>query len=310
MAAQTTAQPLEAVPNLAEGRDTDTIDAIGRALRSHGVELLDVHSDADHQRSVFTVIGAPQLLAGALLAAAAEGIARIDLRDYSGVHPCTGALDVLPIVYLSAGQRELARDEALAVANRLGAEAGLPVFLYGELASGPDRGERAFFRDGGTAALSARLEAGELAPDFGPARLHPTAGATLVTARPPLVAFNIELSGVGVSQAREIAAAVREAGGGLPGVRAIGLELTGQQTVQVSANIHDPFEVPLQRLVEAVRREGEPRGAAVSAAELVGLAPAAALDGLELDLLRDFDPRLHVLEERIPNDGQIKTEIT
>lgn len=299
---------LEAVPNFAEGRDRDVIEAIGRALRSHGAELLDVHSDADHQRSVYTVLAPPQRLADALLAAATEGVGRIDLHDYSGVHPCVGALDVLPIVYLSPRQRELAEDEALAIANRLAAELGLPVFLYGALAAHTDRSERAFFRDGGPDVLARRLQSGELRPDFGPAHLDPATGATLVTARPPLVAFNIELAGAGLEQAREIAAVVREAGGGLPGVRAIGLELSEQDIVQVSTNVHDPFGVPLQRLVEAVRLEAVARGATISAAELVGLAPAAALEGFEVGLLRNFDPELHVLEGRIAGDGKIDKE--
>jgi glutamate formiminotransferase len=227
------------------------------------------------------------------------------MREYRGIHPCVGALDVLPVVYLGESDRELATDEALALANRISSELELPVFLYGELASGPDRAERAYFRDGGLPELTARMAASELAPDFGPARPHPTAGATLVTARPPLVAFNVELADSSLEVARQIAAELRESAGGLPGVRAIGLELPERGIVQVSTNIHDPLRVPLGEIVSVARRGARARGTEVSAAELVGLAPAAALEGLDLELLRDFDPQRHVLEARIGTRGRI-----
>jgi glutamate formiminotransferase / 5-formyltetrahydrofolate cyclo-ligase len=208
--------PLEAVPNVSEGVDEDTLHAIGRSFGSRGCNLLDVHSDADYGRSVFTLIGAPQALADALLTGAREAIARLDMQRYKGAHPCIGVLDVVPIVYLRREDRAHARDEALAVANRLAGELDLPVFVYGELASAEERRERAFFRDGGTATLHARLASGELEPDFGPAFLHPTAGATLVAARPPLVAFNLELKGADIDAARALATRVREHDGGLP----------------------------------------------------------------------------------------------
>lgn len=291
---------LEAVPNVSEGQDEQSLRAFGRALTRPGCRLLDVHSNPDYGRSVFTLIGAPQALADALVSAAREIIARLDLRVYRGAHPCIGALDVVPIVYLRREDRELARDEALAVANRLAGELDLPIFLYGELATEPQRRERAFFREGGLRTLAERLEHGELEPDFGPNRAHPTAGGVLVAARPPLVAFNIELDGGKLEAAKAIAARVREHGGGLPGVRAIGVALESQGAVQLSANVHDPFEVPLAKLVEAVRSEAERDGVRVVAAELVGLAPAAALDGFPPDIpLRNFDERRHVLENRM-----------
>jgi glutamate formiminotransferase/glutamate formiminotransferase/formiminotetrahydrofolate cyclodeaminase len=291
---------LEAVPNVSEGEDGDALHAIGRAFGGHGCRLLDVHSDADYGRSVFTIVGAAQALADALVAGAREVIAQVDVRKHHGVHPCIGALDVVPVVYLRAEDRGLARDEALGVANLLAGELELPVFLYGELATAPERRERAYFREGGIASLAERLADGELEPDFGPARLHPTAGAVLVAARPPLVAFNIEVACDEVEVARAIAARVREQGGGLPGVRAIGVALERRGVVQLSANVHDPFAVPLAKLVAAVKREAERDGAAVVGAELVGLAPAAALDGFPADVpLRGFDERRHVLEHRL-----------
>lgn len=291
--------PLEAVPNVSEGENEETLSAVARAF-SNGCRLLDVHSDPDHGRSVFTLVGGPQALADALVAGARETIARIDIRSHRGVHPCIGALDIVPIVYLRSEDRETAQDEALAVANRLAGELGLPVFLYGELASAPERQERAFFRDGGIAALSSRLSSGELRPDFGPALPHPTAGGVLVGARPPLVAFNFQLETDDVEAARRMAGHLRESGGGLPGVRAIGIKLERQGIVQLSTNVHDPFGLPLRVLAEAVRREGAREGVGVLSAELVGLAPAAALEGFPDDLpLRDFDPRRHLLDNRL-----------
>ena len=292
---------LEAVPNVSEGRDEPCIAACGRALGAHGCSVLDVHSDADHNRSVFTLVGGPQELADSLLAAARTVVEQVDMRSHEGAHPCIGALDVVPIAYLRKEDRELAHDEALAVANRLAAELDLPVFVYGELASADHRRERAFFRDGGVNALSARMASGELAPDFGPPRMHPTAGAALVAARPPLVAFNIELGTGDVDVAKQIAAKVREAGGGLPGVRAIGVKLATRGVAQVSTNVEDPFTVPLGEVVEAVRREAGALGTTIGAAELVGLAPGPALDGFPGDIeLRGFDERRHILENRVP----------
>ena len=167
--------------------------------------------------------------------------------------------------------RELAEDEALAVANRIAAELELPVFLYGVLAPEPERRERSYFREGAIGALQERLEAGELEPDFGPRRLHPTAGATLVACRPPLVAFNLELAERDLDAAKAIAAELREAGGGLAGVRAIGVMLDRAATAQVSINVQDPFAVPLAEIVRAARNAAASHGVTVRAAELVGL---------------------------------------
>jgi glutamate formiminotransferase len=273
---------------------------VGHALGGSGASLLDVHSDADHNRSVFTMVGEPQALADALVAGAREAVARIDMRTHEGAHPCIGAIDVAPVVYLRAEDRELAVDEALAIANRLAGELDVPVFLYGMLADDPDRRERAYFREGGVGALAERFESGELQPDFGPRRPHPTAGATLVACRPPLVAFNLELAEPDLEAAKAIAAEIREAGGGLPGVRAIGVMLESAGTAQVSCNVHDPFSVPLADLVRAAREAAATRGVHLRSSELVGLAPEAAFAGFPADLeLRGFDERVHVLEKRL-----------
>jgi glutamate formiminotransferase len=271
-------------PNVSEGRDAAALTAIARSFAP--ARVVDTHSDADHGRSVFTLAAPQGELSAALLSGARAVLERVDLRGHEGVHPHVGALDVVPIVYLDQAARGAACAEALTTAGRLGAELGLPVFLYGQLATAPGRRERAALRAGGPAVLRARVEAGELAPDYGPPRLDPRTGATLVAARPPLVAFNLELAVADLELARRVAADLREAGGGLPGVRALGLALAGRGRVQVSCNVEDPIGTPLAEIVAAVRRE-----ASVAEAELVGLAPRAALEGFPEDVpLRAADP--------------------
>jgi glutamate formiminotransferase / 5-formyltetrahydrofolate cyclo-ligase len=288
---------LLAVPNVSEGRDPARISALEAAF-SGGVRLLDRHSDADHDRTVFTLAGRPEALGDALVAGAEAAIASIDMSSYEGLHPAIGALDVCPVVWLDAADREAAGAAALAVAERIGA-LGVPVFLYGELAAGPDRRERAYFRNGGPAELWLRMESGELRPDRGPPEPHPSAGATLLTARPPLAAFNVELDSGDVEVARAVAAGLRESGGGLPGVRAIGLAL-GSGGVQVSINVHDPIGTPLAIVVQRVGELAAPLGARPLEAELVGLAPEAALAGYpEAVPIRGFDPARHLIERRL-----------
>jgi glutamate formiminotransferase/glutamate formiminotransferase/formiminotetrahydrofolate cyclodeaminase len=284
--------PLESVPNFSAGRDQATIDAIGSALGAHA-RLLDVHADADHNRSVFTLVGSETELGDALLAGIAVAADRIDLRTHEGAHPRIGAADVVPVVPLRPADLERAHAAAQAVAARIGAELGLPVFIYAP----PDRGP-AFYRRGGTAGLQERLDTGEVAPDYGPPRLHETAGAVIVGARRPLIAFNVNLRG-GVSVAREIAAVVREKGGGFPGVRALGLDLPRAKLVQVSMNVEDWEASALHEIVARVDAEARARGAEVVGSELVGLMPAgaaAAAAGAALKI-DGFDAG-HVLELR------------
>jgi glutamate formiminotransferase len=265
------ALPLESVPNVSEGRDAGTIAALAAAFGARA-RLLDVHSDIDHNRSVFTLVGSDGELVEALLAGIACARERIDLRRHAGVHPRIGACDVCPLVPVVPGDMERARAAALVLARRIGEELGLPVFLYGELA--PGRGP-AFFRRGGPEELQRRLDAGELAPDFGPTRLDPAAGGVIVGARRPLVAFNVNLRG-SLEAAREIAAVVRETGGGFPGVRALGLELPDAGLVQVSMNVEDWRAAPLHEVVARIAAEAAARGAEVAGSELVGLIPAGA----------------------------------
>jgi glutamate formiminotransferase len=263
--------PLESVPNFSEGRDRATVEALATALAARA-RVLDVHADADHNRSVFTLVGSEDELADALVAGIACARDRIDLRQHEGAHPRIGAADVVPLVPLRPEEMERAKAEALLVAARVGEELAMPVFLYGELGGG--RGAT-FFRRGGTAELRTRVAAGELAPDFGPGTIDERTGAVLVGARRPLIAFNVNLRG-DVAAAREIAAVVREAGGGYPGVRALGLDLPRAGHVQVSMNVEDWEAAALHEIVARVEREARARGAVVLGSELVGLMPAGA----------------------------------
>lgn len=270
---------LLAVPNVSEGRDAAAVAEIADAFAAGGADLLDIHSDPDHNRSVITLRGEPGALGHALLAGARETVDRIDLGRHDGLHPHVGALDVAPVVHRTPELRGAACAEALVAADLIGSELAIPVFLYGALAGGRTRAE---LRRGGLAELARRMNAGELRPDFGPAAPHPTAGATLVAARPPLVAFNVELAAPATkADAMGIAAGIREGGPvGLPGVRAIGLELPGRGGVaQVSLNIEDHERVPLAEVVAAIARHAQ-----IVEAELVGLAPAAAFDGFPEDI--------------------------
>jgi len=291
------ATQLLAVPNVSEGRDPLRIEAL-RSAFARGVALLDRHSDADHDRSVFTLAGAPAALRDALLSGAEQAVEMIDMGGYEGLHPAIGALDVCPLVWLDPAGKDAGRREAVELAEQLGG-LGVPVFLYGELASRPERAERAYFRNGGLAELWLRMEGGGLRPDFGPPLPHRTAGATLVTARPPLAAFNVELDSGDVELAQSVAAGLRESGGGLAGVRAIGLALASGRT-QVSTNIHDPFAVSLAEVVSAVRTLAAPLGAMPVEAEIVGLVPGAALAGYPSEVpIRDFDPARQTIEARL-----------
>jgi glutamate formiminotransferase len=263
--------PLESVPNFSEGRDRATLDALAGALSARA-RLLDVHADADHNRSVFTLVADEHALVEALVAAIACARERIDLRRHEGAHPLVGAADVVPVVPVRPGDMERAKRAALALAERVGGELDLPVFVYGELA--PGRGP-AFFRAEGLEGLRRRVESGELAPEFGPARIEERSGAVLVGARRPLIAFNVNLRGE-LEAAREIAAAVRERDGGFPGVRALGLELPRAGLVQVSMNVEDWEAAALHDLLAAIEREASARGAKVVGSELVGLMPGGA----------------------------------
>jgi glutamate formiminotransferase len=284
---------LLAVPNVSEGRDTSVLEAVERGFGP--AHFLDIHTDADHGRAVYTLAALQGELADGLVGGAREVVERIDLTRHDGMHPHVGALDVLPVVYLDDDRRGAACAELLTAAARIGEELEVPVILYGELATKPEHAERAYLRAGGWRALAERIESGEVVPDFGPPRAHPTAGAVLAAARPPLIAFNLDLESGDVDLAKRIAAALRESGGGLPGVRAIGLYLEERGRAQVSTNIHDYRLTPLRAVVDAVREHAK-----VAEAELVGLAPEGAFERFPEDVpLRGFSAERHLLENAL-----------
>lgn len=267
----------ECALNFSEGRRTEVIDALAAAARSAGAEVLDVAPNADHNRTVLSLAGGAEAVEGAALAVAAEALRHIDMRTHRGAHPRMGAVDVVPIVPLG----EATMDDAVALAKRIGArlagELGLPVFLYEEAASRPERRNLADVRRGEFEGLAGRLAQPEWQPDFGPAQPHPTGGAVAVGARTFLVAFNVNLGTADVQVAKQVARAVRAKSGGLANVKAIGLELADRHQVQVSMNIVDPFATPLYRAFELVRIEAARYGVPIVGSEIVGLVPMAAL---------------------------------
>ena len=286
---------LEAVPNFSEGRDDAVIEALRSSL-SAPARLLDVHVDADHHRSVFTLVGEPDELVETLLAGISCARDRIDLRRHEGAHPRIGGADVVPIVPIKRDDMGRAKETAAELAHRIGSELGLPVFLYGELA--PGRGP-AFFRRGGPEELQRRIGVGELLPDFGPTRLDERAGGVIVGARRPLIAFNVNLRGE-LDAAKAVAAIVRETGGGFPGVRALGLDLPRAGVVQVSMNVEDWEAASLHEIVMRIEAEAAARGAEVVGSELVGLMPAGAAAAAAGAMLRiDGFDESHVLELRL-----------
>lgn len=270
---------LLAVPNVSEGREEPVLDAIAAAYEGAGASVLDRHSDPDHNRSVFTLAAPPRALSAAMLAGARAAVERIDLGAYEGIHPHVGALDVAPVVFRTGEQRGAACAEALVAADLIAGELDVPVLLYGLLAGGRTRAE---LRRGGPVKLAERIEQGELVPDFGPPRAHQTAGVTLVAARPPLLAFNVELEPPATEEdARAIATLIREGGEeGLQSVRAIGRALPSRGGIaQVSINVDDHRATNLAQVVAAIQRH-----ARIRETELIGLAPEAAFAGFPQDI--------------------------
>jgi glutamate formiminotransferase len=274
---------LEAVPNVSEGGSADVVSAIGRAF-STAAEVLDVHSDPDHHRSVFTLVADERALVDGLLAGIAAAVEQIDLREHVGAHPRVGVADVVPLVPLVPAEMEVAARAARTAAERIGGELELPVFLYGEVGEGR---RPVYFRRGGLDELRARVARGELVPDAGPHEIGPRSGAVLVGARHALIAYNLLLATEDKAVAEEVARAVRASSGGMDGVQAIGLRLPASALTQVSMNVIDVDAAPLHEVVERVRAESRDRGVEVAGGELVGLVPervvaAAKAAGVEL----------------------------
>jgi len=280
MDAVVAAPVLECVPNVSEGRSPAVIDRLGRAITQvKGVRLASVHIDPDHHRSVFTFLGAPETVQAAALSLARAVFETVDMRAHQGIHPRLGALDVLPFVPL----RDLTMADAVAVARavgeRLAADHGLPVYLYGAAATAPDRRSLLAVRAGQYEGLPTRLADPSWRPDFGPARFEPRLGALLVGARDVLVAYNVWLDTDDAAAARAIARAVRESAGGLPALQAMGGRLERRGIAQVAMNLLDYRVTSLPQAFDAVRSEAARRGVGVRRGELVGLAPRAAFAG-------------------------------
>jgi len=297
---------IECVPNFSDGRDPAVAAALRAAIEGvAGVRLLGWHSDPDHHRSVATFAGAPEAVEEAAFRAIARAAERIDLRRHAGAHPRLGATDVCPFVPLEPGGPD-GMQRCVRAAERVGArvvaELGLPVYLYGEAARIPERRALPAVRRGGFEGLRTAVEQDPARrPDLGPARMHPSAGAVALGARDFLVAFNVNLAIRDLAVARAIARAIRESDGGLPGIRALGLELPSQGCVQVSINLCDPRRTGLLAVFAEVERLAREAGTAIRGSELVGLAPRFALDASIARAVRlpDFDARRDVLESAL-----------
>jgi glutamate formiminotransferase len=291
---------IECVPNVSEGQNHELVDRVARAVRSvPGVSLLDYSADPAHNRSVFTCAGDAASLEHAVVSLYSVVLPAIDLRTHRGVHPRLGAVDVVPFVPLEGSTMA----DCVSLAQRVGRTVAerfqIPVFLYEEAASAPDRRSLSNVRRGGFEKLADRMAAGFL-PDFGPHVPHPTAGASAVGARTLLVAFNVNLSTRRVDVAGAIARAVRSSNGGLPCVKALGLSLDDRAIVQVSMNLTDHHRTSIRQAFEAVAREAAARGVDVIESEIIGLAPAAALDEATATAIRlPGDWREKILERRL-----------
>jgi glutamate formiminotransferase len=284
---------LECVPNVSEGRRPGVVARLVAAAASvSGVRLLDVSSDPDHNRSVLTLAGRPEPLHRSLLALYEAALAEIDLTRHQGVHPRVGAVDVAPFVSLGDTLMEV----AVAAAGRLAAEVaerfGLPVYLYESAARRPERRLLADIRRGGFEGFAAKIADPVWLPDFGPARVHPAAGVTVIGARFFLIAFNAVLDTGEVAVAKTVARRVRESGGGLPAVRAMGVYLASRGLAQVSMNLVDFRRTPILTALDRVRSEAAELGARVLETEVIGLVPEAAAEPSVV-------PRGQVLEERM-----------
>jgi glutamate formiminotransferase len=268
---------IECIANISEGRRQDVLDACARAIADAGAQLLDVKPDSAHHRAVYSFAGTPDQVRAGALALFDAAVAAIDLRTHRGEHPRLGAVDVVPFVPISdatmADCVALARDVAAAVAERH----QIPTYLYEEAATAPSRRNLEDIRRGEFEGLAAKMAQPAWAPDFGPAAPHPSAGASVIGARMPLIAYNINLATNRLDVAKKIAAAVRHSTGGFRYVKAMGLALEDRGIVQVSMNLTNYEKTPIYRVFECVKREAERYGVSVLESEIIGLVPAAAL---------------------------------
>lgn len=268
---------VECIPNISEGRRQDVLDRCADAIRATGARLLDVKPDPSHNRTVYTIAGEPAAVRAAVHALFDTALPAIDLRQHTGEHPRLGAVDVVPFVPIDG----LTMADCVTIAKEVGAELAakhnLPIFLYEDAASSPARRNLEDIRRGEFEGLAKKMSSPEWKPDFGPGQPHPSAGASVVGARMPLIAYNINLNTNRLDVAKKIASAVRHSTGGLRFVKAMGIELADRGIVQVSMNLTNYEKTPIFRVFELVKREAERYGVTVLESEIIGLVPQAAL---------------------------------
>lgn len=295
-------QLMECIPNISEGIRTEVVEAIVDTVRSTaGVTLLDYSSDPSHNRTVITFLGEPTAVAAAAFALTKAARDHIDLTQHKGEHPRMGAVDVIPFVPVKGITMEECVEYSKQLARRIGEELEIPVFLYENSASAPHRKNLAAIRKGQFEGMAEKVLEDKWCPDFGGARIHPTAGVVAVGARPPLVAYNINLNTADVSVANRIAKIIRESSGGLRAVKALGVYLEDRNLAQVSINMCDFRQTPLYRVMELVRIEAARYGVQVIGSEIIGLAPMDALieSAAYYLQLEDFKTNDQVLENRL-----------
>jgi glutamate formiminotransferase len=300
---------VECVPNISEGRDPGRIEATAAAVRSTpGVALLNIDSDADHNRTVISFVGGPEAIEDAILKLSQKAVELIDLRKHHGEHPRMGAVDVIPFVPIKG----VTMSDCVALSRRVGQaiweRLRIPVYLYEESATRPERQDLAKIRQGQFEGFFEKIQQPDWAPDFGERRVHPSAGVVAVGARPPLIAYNVNLGTDKLEIAQAIARAVRHSNGGLRYVKALGFALKERGIVQVSMNLTNYEKTPLHQAFVLVQREAERYGVPVVGSEIVGLVPQAALDAAaEYFLQMENFKRELVLEKRIAQAWSEKT---
>lgn len=296
------AKIIESIPNISEGRDKSIIEACVDQIRTTpGCTLLNYSSDASHNRTVITYMGSPEGCEEASVKLAKKAVELIDLTKHEGEHPRMGCVDVMPFVPIKEATMEECVELSKKVGERIAAEADLPVFLYEKSASAPHRQNLAKVRKGQFEGMAEKVKDSDWIPDFGGQRIHPTGGAVCVGARPPLIAYNINLGTDNLEIATKIGKIIRESSGGLKCVKAMGVMLEERNIAQVSINMTDFTVTPLHRVTELVRNEAARYGVPVIGTELIGLAPMQALfDAAEYYLqIEEFDPAVQVIENHL-----------
>ncbi|TMD87478.1 MAG: glutamate formimidoyltransferase [Chloroflexi bacterium] len=291
---------VECVPNFSEGRRLEVITEIADAIKAAGARVIDVQADAAHNRMVVTFVAEPSLAVDAAMAGAAVATERIDLQQHRGEHPRMGATDVVPFVPFADLPMSVCVELAHAFGARLSKELRVPVYYYGDAATRPERRELEKVRRSGFEDLLEHIGDADRAPDEGPAAVHPTAGATAVGARIPLIAYNVNLKTADLQIAKEIARTIRASSGGLPNVKALGFALADRGLVQVSMNLTDYRVTNIWKVFTAIRDEAKRHGVEVDASEIVGTVPLAAAVGVLKDAVHEPAFRMdQILEKRV-----------